>query len=72
MKLPLFIRRRIVKRLNCKQVSELVSRQHEHPLSLAERFWLRLHLAICTGCRNFQNNVQIMRAAMKAYLDKGR
>ena len=60
-----------MKRLSCKDVSELISRQHEHPLSAGEKFWLRLHLYICTGCRNFRNNMQLMRAALSHYLDRG-
>lgn len=57
-------------KLTCKQVSELVSREHEQPLSWGERFRLRLHLLICAGCRNFRNNVQWIRTAMKAYLER--
>ncbi len=72
IKLPKPIRHTIVKRLNCKEVSELVSRQHEHPLSTGEKFWLALHLYICTGCRNFKNNTRIMREALKRYLDQGK
>jgi hypothetical protein len=53
-------------------VSELISRQRELPLSAGEKFWLKLHLYICTGCRNFENNMRIMRAAMKRYLDTGK
>ena len=61
----------MVKWLKCKDVSLLVSREHEQPLTRGERFWMRLHLAICTGCRNFKNNMAILRAAMKQYLEKG-
>jgi hypothetical protein len=60
----------IVKKLTCKDVSVLISREHEHPLGAGERFWLRLHLYICTGCRNFKNNTQIMRAALQRYLEQ--
>ena len=70
-KLPKPLRQSIVKRLNCKEVSVLVSREHEQPLTRGERFWMRLHLYICSGCRNFKNNMAIMRAAMKQYLEKG-
>lgn len=72
IKLPKPVRSAIVKNLNCKGVSELISRQHDHALSAGEKFWLRLHLYICTGCRNFENNMTIMRAAMRRYLDKGK
>ncbi len=59
-----------MKPLTCKQASEALSRRHEQPLTFVERFWLKLHLCLCNGCRNFQNNVQLMRAAMQRYLDQ--
>lgn len=70
IKLPRPVRRTIVKNLNCRDVSVLISRQHEQPLTTGEKFWLRLHLYICDGCRNLKNNMRVMRAAMKRYLDK--
>ena len=60
-----------MKRLTCKEVSGIISRQHEQPLKLGEKFWLTLHLCICNGCRNFLNNTRIMRAALSRYLDQG-
>ena len=71
IKLPIPLRRTIVKRLNCREVSELISRRHEQPLTTGEKFWLRMHLYLCNGCRNFQHNMQVMRAAMQRYLDQG-
>ena len=59
-----------MKRLTCRDASVLISRQHEQRLSAGEKFWLRLHLYICAGCRNFQNNALVMRAALKRYLDQ--
>ncbi len=72
IKLPQSIRLGIVKKITCKDVSVLISRQHEQRLSTGEKIWLRLHLYICTGCRNFQNNTRLMRAAMKRFLDQGK
>ena len=60
-----------MKKLNCKDISVLISRQQDQPLTMGEKFWLRLHLYICNGCRNFAKNMQVMRAAMQRYLDKG-
>ncbi len=62
----------IVKKLTCRDISLLVSREHETRLSTGEKLWLRFHLLICAGCRNFQNNTRLMRAAMKRYLDQGK
>ena len=71
IKLPRPIALMISKKLTCRDVTVLVSREREKPLTLGERFWLRLHLYVCTGCRNFKSNMTLMRAAMKHYLDKG-
>ncbi len=56
----------------CRDISILISRQHETPLTPVESLWLRFHLLICEGCRNFQNNVRVMRNAFKRYLDQGK
>jgi len=61
-----------MKLLTCKEASAAMSRQHEHPLPFTEKLGLRLHLYLCAGCRNFQNNIRIIRAAMQRYLDQGR
>ena len=71
IKLPRPLRLGIVYRLTCKGASELISRQHEHALSAGEKIWLTLHLYICTGCRNFQNNTRLIRAVLKRYLEQG-
>ena len=60
-----------MKKLSCKEASEIISRQHEQPRTTGETFWLKLHLVICTGCRNFQNNTRLIQAALKRYLDQG-
>ena len=64
--------RQIMKKLTCRDISLLVSREHETRLSIVEKLWLRFHLLICTGCRNLQNNTRLMRAALKRYLDQGK
>jgi hypothetical protein len=57
--------------LKCKDASLLASREYDAPLNWAERASLRLHYVICTSCRNFRNNLKILRLAMKQYLDRG-
>jgi len=71
IKLPLPVRKRIVKRLTCKEASVLLSRGHEQPLTTGEKFWLQLHLYICSACHNFKNNLAFMRTAFKRYLERG-
>lgn len=50
--------------ISCKEVSRLVSESLDRPLTLRERFWLRLHLWRCRGCGNFAEQMNSMRAAM--------
>jgi len=57
---------------SCKEVSELLSRAHEHPLSLREKFALYVHLPLCDGCRNFRRQIEFIRAAVKHYVAHGR
>ncbi len=61
-----------MKLLTCKEAAEAISHRHDHALTFAERFGLRLHLYVCAGCRNFQNNLVVMRAAMQRYLERGK
>ncbi len=56
--------------LNCKQASELMSQAQDRDISLRERFFLRLHLLVCHGCRNFSAQLKLMRAACRRYLDR--
>ncbi len=51
--------------ISCKQVSRLVSESLDRPLTLRERFWLRLHLWRCGGCSNFSGQMKSLRAAMR-------
>ena len=49
----------------CKEVSHLLSQGEDRKLGLGERVVLRLHLAICRGCRNTNAQFQFLRLAMK-------
>ena len=53
--------------LNCREVTELCSRELEEPLRLAERIGLRTHLLMCSGCSNFRRQMSALRNAAHAY-----
>lgn len=53
--------------LSCKDVSRLVSRSQEHALGPFERWALRLHLAACDACTRFEQQMRVLRAAMRKY-----
>jgi hypothetical protein len=55
--------------LSCKQASQLISQSLDKPLTLRERFALKLHLCICKYCKWFSQQVQILRTAVKQMAD---
>ena len=40
--------------LSCEEISKLISELFERPLSLRERFSLRMHVTLCGTCRMFR------------------
>ena len=51
--------------LSCKQVARLISQGEDRKLAFGERFALRLHLAICEGCRDVREQLKFLRRAVK-------
>ena len=56
---------------SCREVSELLSRAHEHPLTFGEKVALYAHLAMCEACRNFRRQLEFLRMAVKRYVEHG-
>jgi hypothetical protein len=54
-------------RLTCKEVAFLVVEMQDLPLSLKETAQLRLHMAICKACPEFENQFLTMKSAMKQW-----
>lgn len=52
---------------NCREITRLLSEAQERELTLNERASLRLHTMICSGCRNFGRQVDILRDISRAY-----
>ena len=55
-----------VKMLTCKEASHLLSESQERPLSFWERWGLRLHLWMCESCRRFEQQLTLLRKAMRS------
>lgn len=51
--------------LNCKEATRLLSGAQERELGVPARLALRLHLAICSGCRNFERQIDVLRTATR-------
>ena len=55
--------------LSCKEVTQLVSEGLDRRLGFGERVALRVHLAICRSCTNFNRQMGFLRQAMKHLAD---
>jgi hypothetical protein len=49
--------------MNCKEAVRLMSLERERALSANERFALRFHTLLCTGCRNYRQQMAFLHAA---------
>ncbi|MCU0956885.1 MAG: zf-HC2 domain-containing protein [Hydrogenophaga sp.] len=52
---------------NCKEVTALVIAQEDRDLALIERAALRVHMAMCKACPDFERQVLTMRNAMRQW-----
>jgi hypothetical protein len=59
-----------MRRLSCREVTRLVSQGEDRRLALGERLALRLHFAICEGCRNVSAQLGFLRVAMKRLAER--
>ena len=53
-----------MKMLSCKEATRLVSQGRDRELALGERIALRVHLAICVGCRIVNRQLSFLRRAV--------
>jgi hypothetical protein len=51
--------------LPCREVTRLVSQGLDRRLGFGERVALRVHFAICGGCRNFDRQMKLLRGAVR-------
>jgi hypothetical protein len=52
--------------LSCKETTRLLSQGEDRDLAFGERVALRVHLAICKGCRNAGAQFRFLREAVQA------
>lgn len=55
--------------LSCKQASQIISQSLDRPLTMRERFALKLHLLICKYCKRFSQQIQTLRVAMNQMIN---
>lgn len=56
--------------LSCKEATRLISQREDRRLALAERAALRIHLALCRGCRAVSEQIPFLRRALARYLEE--
>lgn len=52
---------------SCAEVTKLLSESQDRTMSFAEAFAARTHLMMCRGCRNYQQQLDFLRKAVRAY-----
>lgn len=52
--------------LSCEKATRLLSERQERVLSLSEKTSLRLHTAMCSGCREFGKQVVSLRQLIRS------
>ena len=52
--------------LSCKETARLLSQGQDRKLAFGERVALRVHLAICDGCRNVNRQFKFLSSAVRA------
>jgi len=45
----------------CNEISQLASDSLDRPLSLAERLKFKMHLSMCSHCRDYDHNMKFIR-----------
>ena len=50
--------------LSCRETTRLLSQGEDRKLAFGERVALRVHLAICNGCRNVSAQFEFLRSAV--------
>lgn len=53
--------------MSCRESTRLLSRAQEIPLPLKDRLSLRMHLALCSGCRDFSRQIDFLRRATRIF-----
>lgn len=56
--------------LSCKDATRRMSEALDRELGLSERLELGMHLAMCKGCRNYQEQMHVLREACRGYREE--
>ena len=57
--------------ISCKEVTQIVSQRQDRALGFGERLSLRVHFALCKGCRNVEQQLDFLRRAVALLAEHG-
>jgi predicted anti-sigma-YlaC factor YlaD len=60
-----------MKLLSCRETTRLVSQGLDRELAFGERVALRVHFAMCLGCRRASRQMAFLRRAMRRLSEQG-
>jgi len=55
--------------ISCLRASELMSQQHDRPLTMSEKVRLHMHLMICKSCQKTLEQFDILHRACQQYME---
>jgi hypothetical protein len=55
--------------MSCKEAAQLVSESFDHKLPLHKLVGLKMHLMMCSMCRRFARQLQIIRQALPTFAE---
>ncbi|MBI5626468.1 MAG: zf-HC2 domain-containing protein [Nitrosomonadales bacterium] len=53
--------------LNCKHATMLMSQGMDKKLGMMQKMGLRFHLMMCSGCRNFNKQMEFLRQGCRKF-----
>ncbi len=56
--------------LNCRQATQLMSLRMDRKLGVRQKLGLRLHLMMCSGCRNFDRQMDFLRRGLRRFTQR--
>lgn len=61
------VQREVTSMKSCREIHRLVIEGQDRELGLAERLSMRVHLMICTTCRRFDAQIDLLRQALRRF-----
>ncbi len=53
--------------MKCREAARMLSQAQERKLSMKDRTLLEIHVMICSGCRGFSRQMDVLRKLARTY-----